>query len=80
LWNLVFIVGVVAGGLVGGVLLRNPHPVAITAQTQAALASLGIHDFSGLAALELPPLIAVLSFFAAGAAASRFLLPPLVSR
>ncbi len=126
LWNLVFIAGVVAGGFVGGVLLRNPHPAAITARAQASLAALGIHDFSGLvprevfnwhvllsvrglllvvggglligfgtaygggctsghgisglADLQLASLIAVLSFFAGGAAASFLLLPLLLPR
>src|SRR5256886_3957323 len=53
LWNLVFIVGVVAGGFVGGVLLANPHPVAITTAAVTSLAKLGIHDFSGLVPREL---------------------------
>jgi len=126
LWNLVFIAGVVAGGFVGGVLLRSPDPVAITPQAHASLAALGIRDFSGLVPRELfnwrallsvrgvvmmagggflvgfgtswaggctsghgisgladlqpASLIAVISFFAAGAAASFFLLPLLVPR
>src|SRR3989454_10056909 len=53
LWNLVFILGVVAGGFVGGVLLANPHPVAITPAAVTSLAKLGIHDFSGLVPREL---------------------------
>jgi len=126
LWNLVFILGVVAGGFVGGVLLANPHPVAITPAAVTSLAKLGIHDFSGLvprelftlhmlltprgflmfigggfligfgtayaggctsghgitglADLQLPSLLTVISFFAAGAAASFFVLPLLVPR
>ena len=126
LWNLVFILGVVAGGFVGGVLLANPHPVAIAPAAVTSLAKLGIHDFSGLvprelftlhvlltprgfvmfigggfligfgtayaggctsghgitglADLQLPSLLTVISFFAAGAAASFFVLPLLVSR
>ena len=125
-WNLVFILGVVAGGFVGGVLLANPHPVAITPAAVTSLAKLGIHDFSGLvprelftlqmlltprgfflfigggfligfgtayaggctsghgitglADLQLPSLLTVISFFAAGAAASFFVLPLLVPR
>lgn len=124
LWNLVFALGIVAGGFIGGVLFRNPHPVAITARAHADLAALGIRDFSGLvpadvfhwdvllslkgvliivgggfligfgtayaggctaghgisglADLQLPSLIAVVSFFATGALASRFLLPLLL--
>lgn len=126
LWNLVFIAGVVVGGFVGGVLLGNPHPVAITPAAQASLATLGIHGptglmprelfnwhallsvrgflmivgggfligfgtqyaggctsghgITGLAELELPSLLAVISFFAAGAGASFVLLPLLVPR
>jgi len=126
LWNLAFILGVVAGGFVGGVLLANTHPVAITPAAVTSLAKLGIHDFSGLvprelftlhmlltprgflmfigggfligfgtayaggctsghgitglADLQLPSLLTVISFFAAGAAASFFVLPLLVPR
>jgi len=126
LWNLVFIAGVVVGGFVGGVLLANPEPVAITPAAHASLATLGIRDWSGLvprqlfnwhmlltvrgfvmivgggfligfgtayaggctsghgitglADLQVPSVIAVISFFAAGAAASFLLLPLLVPR
>jgi uncharacterized protein len=126
LWNLVFVAGVIAGGFVGGVLLSNPDPVAITPQARAALAALGIRDFtglvprqlfnwhvllsvrgwlmlvgggalvgfgtswaggctaghgiSGLADLQPASLIAVVSFFAAGAVASSLLLPLLMPR
>ena len=126
LWNLVFVLGVAAGGFVGGVLLRNPDPVAITPAAHASLAASGIRDFSGLvppqvfnwhvllsvrgfltlvggglligfgtayaggctsghgifglADLQPASLIAVISFFAAGAAASALLLPLLLPR
>jgi uncharacterized membrane protein YedE/YeeE len=126
LWNLVLVLGVVAGGFVGGVLLANPDPAAITPQAQASLAALGIRDFTGLVPRQLfnwhallsvrgllmmvgggflvgfgtayaggctsghgisgladrqpASLIAVISFFAAGAAASFLLVPLLVPR
>lgn len=124
LWNLVFVLGIVVGGFIGGVLLQSPDPVAISTRAQADLAALGVQDFSGLvprdvfhwgallslkgillivgggfligfgtsyaggctsghgisglADLQLPSLIAVISFFAAGALASHFLLPLLL--
>jgi uncharacterized membrane protein YedE/YeeE len=52
LWNLVFLAGVLIGGLLvfeaGG-----SQAIAISAETKASLASLGIHDFSGVAPHEL---------------------------
>lgn len=52
-WNLAFALGIVLGGVVAASLLRNPHPVAISAATRADLAALGITDFSGLVPREL---------------------------
>lgn len=52
LWNLIFLVGVVLGGFIGGNLLAAPT-VAISAATHADLAALGLHDFAGLAPREL---------------------------
>jgi uncharacterized membrane protein YedE/YeeE len=52
LWNLVFLAGV----LIGGFLAFHSgaaHDVAISQQTRASLASLGIHDFTGAAPHEL---------------------------
>jgi len=51
-WNLAFMVGTVLGGYIGGNLLAAPS-VAIAPDVRAALASLGIHDFSGLAPREV---------------------------
>lgn len=52
LWNLVFLAGVLIGGFLashfGGTL-----SIAISPQTKAALATLGIHDLSGIAPNEL---------------------------
>lgn len=52
-WNLAFVLGILAGGLVGGLLLANPEPLALSARTKADLAALGLHDFSGLVPREL---------------------------
>ena len=48
LWNLMFVVGMLAGGFLTGVWLANPEPVAISEATRDALAGLGIRDFEGL--------------------------------
>jgi uncharacterized membrane protein YedE/YeeE len=52
-WNLAFALGIFAGGVVGGALLANPEPIALSARTKADLAALGLHDFSGLVPREL---------------------------
>jgi uncharacterized membrane protein YedE/YeeE len=52
-WNLAFVVGILLGGAIAGLVLRNPEPVAIAAATRSALAALGIHDFTGLVPREL---------------------------
>ena len=52
LWNLLFVLGI----LVGGVLASQhggPHNIAISEATKIDLAKLGIHDYSGLAPREL---------------------------
>lgn len=41
-WNLLFALGLVLGGLLGGVLLANPEPLRVAASTTADLAALGI--------------------------------------
>lgn len=52
-WNLIFALGIIIGGFIGGVLLRNPEPIAIAAATKADLMALGIRDFYGLAPNDL---------------------------
>lgn len=52
-WNLAFTAGILVGGFVGGVLLASGDAIAISAATQADLATLGIRDMSGLVPGEL---------------------------
>lgn len=52
-WNLVFVLGTVAGGFLGGWLLSNPDPVHISQETVAELQAMGISDFSGLMPQDL---------------------------
>jgi uncharacterized membrane protein YedE/YeeE len=52
-WNLAFVAGIIVGAFLAGVVFRNPEPVAIAASTRATLASLGIHDFTGMVPREL---------------------------
>jgi uncharacterized membrane protein YedE/YeeE len=52
-WNLAFAAGTVVGGLLAGVVFRDPAPVALAARTRADLAALGIHDLTGLVPREL---------------------------
>jgi hypothetical protein len=52
-WNLLFIAGVLLGGYLGGVLLADRSPVALSGDARAAIGALGITDFHGLAPREL---------------------------
>lgn len=47
-WNIMFVVGTVIGGFLGGYLLNNPEPVALSEDTVMALRGIGVEDFSGL--------------------------------
>src|SRR5687768_7463889 len=52
LWNLAFLAGVFVGGFVAAQLL-GAGDAAISPETTAALAQLGLQDFSGLAPAEI---------------------------
>jgi len=52
LWNLVFLAGVLVGGFLAA-HIGQPHDVAISPATQAALTRLGLHNFSGVAPHEI---------------------------
>ena len=47
-WNLVFVLGLLASGFVGGVLLNNNEPVKIATSTQQMLNSFGISNQQGI--------------------------------
>ena len=47
-WNLFFAAGILVGGFIGGVLLSNDQPVAISAETIRDIQALGIQSFDGL--------------------------------
>lgn len=52
-WNLFFAAGILIGGLIAGVFLQNPEPVALNPDTVAQLQALGVQDFSGLLPSDL---------------------------
>lgn len=47
-WNLAMAAGIILGGFIGGVLLPNPEPVAISAAAEATLAAMGVSNTGGL--------------------------------
>lgn len=47
-WNLFFAAGIAIGGFVATTLLADPNPIVIAPKTQAALAQLGVTQFSQL--------------------------------
>jgi uncharacterized protein len=52
-WNLVFVLGILLGGFLGGVLLANPEPLQVSPQTTSELAGLGITVDGNLAPATL---------------------------
>ncbi|ODS79246.1 MAG: hypothetical protein ABS46_16030 [Cytophagaceae bacterium SCN 52-12] len=53
IWNLLFVLGILIGGYIGGVLLENPDDIVIASHTREVLSGLKINDFSGLLPLDL---------------------------
>jgi uncharacterized protein len=47
-WNLWFVGGILIGGFIGGKLLANPEPVAVTVSTQQYFSTYGIDNTHGL--------------------------------
>jgi len=52
-WNLALVAGVVLGGVLGGIVFRNPDPVAISERTRQDLEGMGIANLGGLHPTEL---------------------------
>ncbi len=52
-WNLVFVAGVLVGGMIAARWLANPNPVAVNADLSAELAKYGITNYSNLVPLDI---------------------------
>lgn len=53
LWNIVFVLGIILGGFLGGYVFSNPEPIAISEHTKTDLRELGVTDFSGYVPSEI---------------------------
>jgi uncharacterized membrane protein YedE/YeeE len=52
-WNLFFVVGILTGGFISGILLQDPNPVKLNASLVSSLHDQGVKDFSGLMPADL---------------------------
>lgn len=48
MWNMFFVLGILIGGFVGGVLLGSETPIDLSAQTIEDIKALGVNSFDGL--------------------------------
>ena len=53
IWNVVLALGIIAGGVIGGMIFRNPNPVRISEETVSSLNALGIKNYAGLHPMEI---------------------------
>lgn len=53
IWNLVFVLGILLGGILASQLLANPDPIVVNPALQKELAGYGIHEYKGLMPAEL---------------------------
>jgi len=53
LWNIIFVLGILIGGFIGGILLKNPDPIVISEKTYAELSALGISNFTRMIPLDI---------------------------
>jgi uncharacterized membrane protein YedE/YeeE len=52
-WNLLFVLGILIGGILGGIVFANPNPVAISPSTVEYFHTQGLRDPDGLMPAEL---------------------------
>ena len=52
-WNLFFVAGILCGGLLAGIFLKDPDPVRLQPQLASELQRLGVKDFAGLMPSDL---------------------------
>jgi uncharacterized membrane protein YedE/YeeE len=52
-WNLMFVIGILIGGIIATSFLANPETITVAAATQKDLKALGINDFSQLMPEEI---------------------------
>ena len=52
-WNLVFVLGVIIGGFIAGILFQNPNSIQISPETAADLNALGITNLHGMFPIEV---------------------------
>jgi len=52
-WNRVLVVGTIFGGILGGIVFRDPKSVQISASTISDLSALGIQNYDGLGPAEI---------------------------
>lgn len=52
-WNIFFVVGLLAGGFIGGVLLHPANPMPLSAATLSNLQALGIHPQANILPVEI---------------------------
>jgi uncharacterized protein len=53
MWNLMFVLGVLLGGVIATAFLANPETIVVAEATQQDLAALGITDYSQLLPAEI---------------------------
>ncbi len=53
IWNLVFVAGIMVGGIVAATLLSNNQPIQVHPELQKELATYGISNFSELVPLDI---------------------------